>query len=396
MIGECKNCGAKLQFDPLTGKLCCEMCGSSFDATEEIYTEDSKKLLEKKEVIESDKTMDMNIYSCSACGADIVLTSTEASTKCVYCGNPNIVFSRIAKQKRPDGILPFQVTKEQAVELIRKKIGNGFFVPKAIKNFKIDSVRGIYIPYWLIDVDYKDDVLLKSKHGSGKNSRTYEYIRCGQTEFKNIPVDASNKLADDSSIKLEPFDFKDIKDFDINYLTGFYSDICDTDIELVKKIALKRAREMFLEEIKESISGHSKTILKDYPESRIAKEPTYVMLPAWFLTFFYKGSVHTILVNGQTGKVVGAVPWDNSKVSATIAGLGVACATIASFIYYGLINMAADSTSSKNPGGKLILYGIIATIVAFGNGVSKFKSVKKNVALTQSKTTYSYVKKRQE
>jgi len=396
MIGECKNCGAKLQFDPLTGKLNCDMCGSSFDAEEDIYSEESKKLLENKKVVESDKTMDMNIYSCSACGADIILTSTEASTKCVYCGNPNIVFSRISKQQKPDGILPFKISKEQAVQAIRDKIGKGFFVPKEIKNFKIDSVRGIYIPYWFINVDFRDNVLLQSTHGSGKHKRTYNYIRCGSTKFSNIPVDASNKLSDDSSIKLEPFYYDDIRDFDVNYLTGFYSDICDTPLGNAKQTATNRAREMFLEETMKSIGGHSKKVLKDFPNYAINEEPLYVMLPAWFLTFFYKGEVHTILVNGQTGKVVGAVPWDKAKVTASIAGIGAAITAAASPIYYGLINSSAHHTGSKDGAGKLVFYGIFFTIVAFIAGVSKFNKVKKNVKLTQSKMTYSYVKKRQE
>ena len=34
----------------------------------------------------------------------------------------------------------------------------------------------------------------------------------------------------------------------------------------------------------------------------------YAMLPAWFVTFDYQGKHHTVLVNGQTGKIDGQWP----------------------------------------------------------------------------------------
>lgn len=38
------------------------------------------------------------------------------------------------------------------------------------------------------------------------------------------------------------------------------------------------------------------------------------MLPVWFLMFRYKGDSYTMLVNGQTGKTVGAVPAEKKKL----------------------------------------------------------------------------------
>ena len=67
--------------------------------------------------MEDEKYMDCYVYSCSECGGEIIVNGTEASTTCVYCGNPNVVFNRNARQKCPEYVLSFSVTKEQAIEL---------------------------------------------------------------------------------------------------------------------------------------------------------------------------------------------------------------------------------------------------------------------------------------
>jgi DNA-directed RNA polymerase subunit RPC12/RpoP len=110
---------------------------------------------------EDKSLMDCYVYSCSECGGEIIVNGTEASTTCVYCGNPNVVFSRISKQKRPEYVMPFSITKERAIELVHKKIDHGIFIPRAIKKFTPDCVRGIYIPYWIVNAKFTDAVVIR-------------------------------------------------------------------------------------------------------------------------------------------------------------------------------------------------------------------------------------------
>ena len=106
--------------------------------------------------------MDCYVYSCSSCGGEIIINGKEASTQCIYCGNPSVIFSRIARRKKPTYILPFKTTREYALDNIRSELKKGLFVPKQLKNFKADDVRGIYIPYWLVNVDHYGAVIVKS------------------------------------------------------------------------------------------------------------------------------------------------------------------------------------------------------------------------------------------
>ena len=148
----CRNCSHALVFDPSSQRMVCSACGSSFspeevEAESKEYRQDLRA--ESMNQIYGDKDqklMDCYVYTCSECGGEIIINGTEASTNCVYCGNSNVVFSRIAKQKCPEFVMPFSITKEKALELVHKKIDHGIFVPKEIKHFSVDCIRGIYIP----------------------------------------------------------------------------------------------------------------------------------------------------------------------------------------------------------------------------------------------------------
>ena len=107
----CSNCSGRLIFNPASQKLECAACGSMFDPEDvrDIYADVHSKYY------------DTRVYTCSHCGAEVITGDSEVSTFCEYCGNPAIVFSRISKEYRPDGIIPFKVTKEDAIRFIKIK-----------------------------------------------------------------------------------------------------------------------------------------------------------------------------------------------------------------------------------------------------------------------------------
>ena len=95
-----------------------------------------------------------------------------------------------------------KITKEQVVNAIREKFGKGIFTPNAVKNFEVDKIRGIYIPYYLFDVYYHDCEKMYVKEGVGDNAKTVNYIVEAECEFKQISCDASKKLSDESTQRL--------------------------------------------------------------------------------------------------------------------------------------------------------------------------------------------------
>ena len=335
----------------------------------------------------SEDMMECNIYTCTSCGAEVAINNVEASTFCSFCGQPTVVFNRVASQKKPKYIIPFSVTKDRAISLIRERLNKGFYVPEAIKNFEIERVRGIYVPFWLYDIYYHDSQYLKGTVGSGKNSHTYYYYREADCEFTRLTLDASKQLNDETSQRLEPYNTDDIKDFSLEYLSGFYADCFDMGTSQLDRLALTRTQTMFQTAVDKSIDAHSISVLKNNPDFKIRKTE-YAMFPAWFLTFRYEEIPYTLLVNGQTEKIIGGVPYDKTKVAVSFGILAAILTVLATFIIYGILLSDDEDTM------KMLISILIFSGALFGMGMSNLKKVKESAALTSLSETNSFVKNR--
>lgn len=400
----CKNCGHALVFDPAVQKLTCSACGSSFRAEEvesesKIYRQnlDAESLNSVNGTDEKD-LMDCYVYTCSECGGEVIVNGTEASTKCVFCGNPSVVFSRIAKQKCPEFVLPFSITKDQALDIARRQIKRGLFVPKAIKNFSVDCCRGIYLPYWIVNARAYNAVIVKGSVKRGKNSVTKYFGRAGGMSLKNLPVDASKALSDETSTKLEPFSLERMVPFDEDYLAGFYSNVTDVTYSDIRKAVCSRADEFYRDEALRTVKASGKTVVSSHPSVALDNDLVYVMLPAWFISFDYKGKHNTILVNGDSGKLVCALPWKKSLFYAMLITIGVVLTVLAFFTFRYTIPFflfSGSKSRSSNGTGRLLAFLLTGVIALFSTGIRKVVKVVRNIKLTQDKAIFNFMKKRQ-
>jgi len=373
MIHKCPNCTTALIFNPATDMLECTSCRSTFSPNQ----------------FSSDEEMEMNVYSCTACGAELAVNGVESSTFCSYCGQPTIVFDRVSSAKKPEYIIPFSVTKDQAINSIRKHLSSGYFVPQEIKDFSVERIRGIYVPFWLYDINYADEQYLKGEVKSGKHSYTYYYYRSADVTLHDLTLDASDQLSDESTQRLEPYDTKAMRPFESGYLSGFYADCFDTDQNKLQYIARQRSKELFDKEVEKSVNAEDIEILKNNPKSEILKS-SYAMFPAWFMTFRYQDEPYTIMVNGQTSKVVGAVPYDKKKVTVLYWIIAIIATLILTPIMYFMI------TSGDSDGFETILYFGFGGLCMWAVGLKKIAQIKLSIGLSKAANMNHFVKDRQE
>lgn len=397
MIRICKNCAGKLTYDVHKKGLYCESCGSVFDVSEYDTSED----FVDNEVVDAYKEMmDCNIYQCNSCGAEISINDTEASTFCIYCGNPAIVFSRVAKLKKPEVIVPFEVSKEEALQIVRRHINAGLFIPKEIKNFKPELLRGIYIPYYVTNVEYDVSAMLSAVQRSGKHSHTYYFLRSAYASLPWITTDASTTLSDGSSQRLEPYNLKRAVEFDEDYLVGFYSDMSDVKESAAINVAKERAKAIIDEELLNSVKGNKKKFVYTRETAEVYEKPVTAMLPAWFLTFRYEGKPYTIIVNGQTGKVVGGLPWNKPLFVALliIAAVlfSVICVSVLNFLLPAVFSSSGHHrSSSSNNNGNFIVLIIAGAVYSITAGINYIKKTMKSISRTSASTLNQFAGQRQ-
>ncbi|MBR6476899.1 MAG: hypothetical protein IKS85_00485 [Lachnospiraceae bacterium] len=338
-------------------------------------------------------TIEMQILHCNSCGAELAVNGVEVSSFCVYCGQATVVLDRVEEYLKPDYVMPFVVTKEQAELTIRTKITQGFYVPNDIKHFETEKLRGIYIPFWLYDMYYGDDQYWKYTVKRGKSTVTRYSHRLAECRFHKLTLDASKNFNDNSSQRLEPYHMDSLKEFDPMYLSGFYADRFDVGMEDTETLATFRAKEMFNEAVQATVHHGGAKLQHTSPVHKVLKRE-YGLLPVWFLTFHNGGFPYTIMVNGQTGKMVGAVPFVKAKVIATFALLAIVlCGTLIPGLAFATNGILTGDVEGKTIAGYFSFLAI-AIVFVWKGAVERYRAMQDSVALTRSGTASRFVRER--
>lgn len=310
---KCPNCGDEMLYDSNEKKLVCNSCGTTKDI------DAADKATVKKLKIDKD----VNIFKCQSCGAELITDKVTTATFCNFCGNSNIIPSRLTNIYRPSKVIPFKFNKEQAQEAFKKWCKNGLVTPKDFNTAdRLEKISGIYVPFWLYDCSTNADIKAMCTKvrvyvsGDTEYTETDHFIvhRNINANYLKVPADASEKMDNELMDKLEPYNYLELKDFKIPYLSGYQAEKYEYD-----------SNEMFprvKQRVDNYIRGYSRNTIIGYSTVAVTSQNTnieelnadYVLLPVWILNYDYNGKKYTFAMNGQTGKVVGKVPISAFKV----------------------------------------------------------------------------------
>lgn len=337
----CKNCAAKLVFEPGTTSLTCPYCGTfneievRDEKIEELDFEEFLKQAEQGSDLEEIATI-----SCDACGAVTTLEKNVVSSDCPFCGNKLIVKSEsTTKIIKPKSLLPFKITVKEAGEHFKKWIRKRWFAPPGFKKraTQPNQMSGVYLPYWTYDSDtyteYRgqrgDDYQETETYtdGNGKTqTRTVTRTRwtsvSGSVDvfFDDVLVLASKSLPDKNVTVLEPWDLENLTPFDEKFLSGFKAETYAIGLKDGFDIAKVKMDPIIDSHIRSDIGGDRQRITyKNVTYSNITFKHT--LLPIWISAYRFKNKVYRFIVNGRTGKVQGERPWCWWKIALFILAI---------------------------------------------------------------------------
>ena len=118
---------------------------------------------------------------------------------------------------KPDYIIPFKLDKQAAKAKFNEHLKGKKLLPRVFKDeAHIDEIKGMYVPYWLFDSTVTAHMRYKATRLRTWSDSDYDYtetsyfsvIREGDVSYSHVPVDGSEKMADDLMESLEPYDFE--------------------------------------------------------------------------------------------------------------------------------------------------------------------------------------------
>lgn len=317
-----------MSFDSESGTLACPACGR----------QDNLEQFSENHIFTTFEENEAKEYHCDNCGAEIVTEAETAATTCSFCGAGVVLADRVSGALAPSKVIPFSVSKEEAAAAFKKWCRNGLLTPKGFMTAdRIKSITGIYVPFWMFDLDSKVQV-----SGVATRVRTYskgDYIytetqyydifRDIQLNYLKVPVDASEKMNDELMDKLEPYSYDQLKTFKTPYLAGYIAEKYNYDDEQLLPRAKDKISSFIESYIQSTVSGYSTVNYNGKTIDTRKINSYYVLLPVWMVNYHYRQKEYLFAMNGQTGKVVGKPPLSMGKIAGWFGG--IAAGTLLTF-----------------------------------------------------------------
>ncbi|MEQ8769755.1 MAG: hypothetical protein RIB60_04515 [Phycisphaerales bacterium] len=347
----CASCGGRLTFAPGTDTLTCPYCRAvneiAGDHTE-ILELDFRAHLEK--LAERAESIDQIVSHCDTCGANVEMPDNVTSHACPFCGSDVVATGRSSKLIKPGAVVPFKVERSVARSAYQSWIKKRWFAPSDLKSKSRLEARlaGIYLPYWTYDsktstdytgqrgehyyvtVPYTTSVNGKTVTRTRRERRTRWYPVSGRVHnvFDDLLVPASTSLPADLVEDAGPWKLDELRLYDDAYLAGFRSESYAVDLPTGFVAAEGLMQPTIDATIRADIGGDEQRIsTKAMHHSAITFK--HVLLPVWVSAYRYKQKTYQVIVNAQTGEVVGDRPYSVWKIlSLTLA----VAAAVAAFI----------------------------------------------------------------
>ena len=347
---KCTSCGGMTVFDPETQALKCEYCQAEYAIEPAPGTITEKDFFTVDESAEQDWGTETRVFKCSNCGGETVLDGNSVSSRCAFCGSPNVVSIDELPGIKPESVLPFKVGKKEAVNRFKAWIGKRFWAPNALKKSHTmdDNMKGIYVPHWTYDSQ-----TYSTYNGTAGNyyyeTRQVRVMVNGRPEvrtqqvqkirwfpvsgdysrfFDDVLINDSTNIDQTIMTNIQPFDLSKLEVYNPRFLSGFAAERYAKGVKAIWENAKNIIRSGIRSDINAIILRRADVVGNININTKY-NDVTYkhMLLPVWISAYTFRGKLFNFYINGQTGEVQGRSPVSFWKVffaillAAAIIGL---------------------------------------------------------------------------
>jgi DNA-directed RNA polymerase subunit RPC12/RpoP len=343
----CTSCGSRVEYAPGTTQLKCPYCGSLQQIADtgtqiEEHSYDAWASAPKPTA-----RVGAHVYTCSGCGAKT--ESDNLSERCQFCGSPLVADAGAVELIAPEAVVPFKIDKNVARERFRSWVTSRWFAPTALKKVgSTEGMDGTYLPHWTYDSDTTTDYTgQRGEHywvtetytemvDGQPQTRTREVMRtrwypaAGTVEraFDDVLVPGTTQLPQNRLDKLGPWELESAAPYQPAYLSGYRTLRYDIEPDSGLETAKVKMSEVIRDDCRADIGGDEQQVHS--MDTRYAEIMfKLVLLPVWIAAYLYAGKTWQVVINANTGEVIGDRPYSKWKIALTtlailiVAGVGL-------------------------------------------------------------------------
>jgi DNA-directed RNA polymerase subunit RPC12/RpoP len=355
----CAQCGADLRYAPGQTELKCDHCGYVQAITAKPPRAKARALTEHDlarglaDDLPDTASEEVRSTTCPNCGAVVEFQGANHATECPFCATPVVVDTGSHRHIKPQALVPFELTEDQARDALTGWLGSLWFAPNGLLEYtrKGRTMAGIYAPFWTFDADTVSDyegqrgehyyetewvtvnVNGKSERRQQQVQKTRWYRASGRVsrQFDDVLAMASTSLPARLGNNLTPWDLDKLEPYSPDYIAGFQAEGYTVSLADGNTQAHEVMAGVIKDDVRADIGGDVQRI--DWVNTAYSNETfKHVLLPVWTAAYKYGGKSYRFLVNGQTGEVQGERPYSWWKIGFAVVG-AVILAVGAAYLY---------------------------------------------------------------
>lgn len=260
-------------------------------------------------------------FDCKSCGASMSYDAAVETLRCPFCGSHDFSARQESRALTAHRVVPFQIGREQAEQILRHWLGRGFWRPNDLAHQAVVSdLAAVFVPYWVFSAKtHTYWTADSSQTPPGARGDWFPLTGEHRGEYSNVLIGGSSVLTPAETAAIRPFNMELAAPPKEALSAAAFAVV--EQFRVQRKFARPQAQQGLEDAERRActvyVPGSARNVKVNVMVEGLAGEP--VLLPVWIMAYRYRDQVFRFLLNGQTGLATGNAPISRLKVAAAIA-----------------------------------------------------------------------------
>ena len=309
----CPQCDAGMRFDAAQELLHCAFCGLTQTVAEQAAAVGEKNGRFGQGAFEQDfvaalstakghlQPINLRVLTCQSCTTEFMLAPEMVSVTCPYCESVFVTdIAESADIMPPHAMLPFRLPESKAAQIRRR-----WLKEHRVPVTNLPPLHGVYQPVWTFDMG--GEVTWR-----GEVKRNDSYVPVSGSRllfFDDVLVPGGKQVTRQLVQAITSFELSQLEPYDARYLASWPAErytlpLADASLQGRSRV-LKKLRKR-----PQEVARYHETVynIRLNFSGLVVESFKLLLLPLWIGHYQADGQPYELLINGQTGEVVGERP----------------------------------------------------------------------------------------
>jgi LSD1 subclass zinc finger protein len=258
--------------------------------------------------------MSLAALRCDGCGGALAFPPGAAHPRCAFCGDDHLAPIETDPVDTPEGFIPFSVDAEAARALVRAHVTRSPWTPGVVRRAE-DALVPVLVPAWswsgVVETHWTALVEVPGRPGGEPRAGRME------RDIRGVLIPSSEALSARELDGIAPFRREALRPLDATDTPWEVGSLTRLRAQAAGRAGMEAVVAEALRDQLQALRLRTAAVVRD-PSGEA------LLLPVWIAAVPYAGRTYRVVVNGQSGRIVGELPRSRRRLAAALVlALGV-------------------------------------------------------------------------